>query len=276
MYLKSIRCYIEQIRFRGYIPKPITKDVIWQWLNHFEPQHQDLAFKLLKKIKYFSQNEMERSFIAHNTRLLGQLNALGIPDKNIIYVSLDDAGSSSDKMIIMLKERVRLEKRIKKFIHAHDIHELAATISKLENGAIIYVDDFAGTGKQFLKSRNFIAKNVPLLNLFSEYLLVHCMCDEAYKNISPLGIDIRWANYHSYIDRPLHPNSTLITEKDKEIMMKYCRAVSPSSPLGYGDMAAMVTYYRNSPNNMPSIFRGKENQQEWMGILPRLTDVPVE
>jgi hypothetical protein len=45
--------------------------------------------------------------------------------------------------------------------------------------------------------------------------------------------------------------------------------------LGFGGLAAMVAMYHNSPDNMPRVIRGSENQETFKGIFPRTTDLPI-
>ena len=60
--------------------------------------------------------------------------------------------------------------------HSNDL------IGELKEGALIYVDDFVGTGNQFCEARDFAMKNV-LAPTFSEFLLVPSICEEAIYQI---------------------------------------------------------------------------------------------
>ena len=45
--------------------------------------------------------------------------------------------------------------------------------------------------------------------------------------------------------------------------------------LGYNQLATMVILYRNSPNTVPSVFRGSSNQAPFAGLFPSWKDLPI-
>jgi len=51
--------------------------------------------------------------------------------------------------------------------------------------------------------------------------------------------------------------------------------VSAKMGLGYNQLATMVILYRNSPNTVPSVFRGSSNQAPFAGLFPSWKDLPI-
>ena len=69
----------------------------------------------------------------------------------------------------VLKEKAFLERMKCKFIDSKDVMGLNNTTNSIGDGAIIYIDDFIGSGTQLCKSRDFAFKHV--IGNFSEFLV---------------------------------------------------------------------------------------------------------
>ena len=59
--------------------------------------------------------------------------------------------------------------------------------NELEEGAIVYVDDFAGTGRQFCTTRDNVKENI--VGSFVEFLLVPVICEEALYELGKRDIE---------------------------------------------------------------------------------------
>jgi len=206
-----------------------------------------------------------------NENLLLRLKQDGIQEKNIIYMQIHDPGSSSAVMLNMVRDSSRLERRGCSFIDSKDVRLLNERTQELEKGAIIYVDDFAGTGNQFCTVRDFIADYI--VGTFAEFFLVVSICEEALYELGKRGVEAVSGGIHSKADRPLHPDSTILASKDKERLRTICEEIDRAGGLGYKGLASMVILYRNAPNSVPVILRGNVSQK-FAGILPRTTDLP--
>ena len=268
--------FINAIRFsrrvRDYSPQKIDLPSILNWISQFPEEDRGLILSLLSSIRYYSAGKVKEILVKKNQELLDRLGGAGVMPEHIIYASLDEAGSSSPVMLNVLRDAAQLQRKRTKLIDSRDVFGFVKTTSELGNGAIIYVDDFAGTGKQFLESRNFIAEQVTTIGQFSEFFLLPCICREAYDLIREQGVEVICDYIHEKADRPLHPLSGM-DATIKQRLVDYSKRADPAAPLGYGDIAAMVVNYRNSPNSMPPLFRGNVGQDRLKGILPRITDL---
>ena len=144
--------------------------------------------------------------------------------------------------------------------------------NKLGEGAIVYVDDFLGTGDQFCESRDFMMENV--VGNFAEFLLVPCICEEAYARLAKIGVDVFTANIHARAERPLHKDSSILRPEVKNRLQDLCAKIQAQNALGYKDLASMVVLYRNAPDTFPKIFRGNQDQSPYVGLIPRISDLP--
>jgi hypothetical protein len=176
-------------------------------------------------------------------------------------------------MLNLLRDGARLERFGCRMIDGRDSLGLNRLTNALGEGALIYVDDFLGTGNQFCQERDFVIKSV--IGPFSEFLLVPFICEEAIYNIAERGIEAFAGHVHSKVERPLHDNSPLMDPDSKQRMIDICNGISPKMGLGYGQLATMVVLYRNAPNSIPAIFRGSRDQTPFAGIFPRTTDLPI-
>jgi hypothetical protein len=157
-------------------------------------------------------------------------------------------------------------------VDANDPKKVNDLILKKKNIAVVYVDDFLGTGTQFCKARDFLFGFFPTSQ--PEFLLAPCVCEEAYKQLVKRDVEVFTSLIHAKVDRPLHPNSFIL---DREVRARLAEINSGigKNANGFGLLAASVAMFHNSPNNMPLILRGSLDQQPFTGILPRTTDLPV-
>ena len=129
------------------------------------------------KIRFVTKQEAVGKLLELNSQVLTALNQDGVDHGRVIYVTTDSAGSSSGVMLNLLRDRGNLERKGAKFLDSKDAIGIQEMTAKLGRGALIYIDDFAGTGKQFIRSRRNVAEYV--VGTFSEFFLLPCICEEA-------------------------------------------------------------------------------------------------
>ena len=259
-------------RIHDYRPQPVTIGSIKTWLQQFEEKDRKALLALLDKVVYLSEKNTEKLLVELNNSLLHRLNESQIPPKNIIYVQIHEAGSSSPVMLNMIRDRALLQRKGCHFIDSKDVRALNELTNKLGNGAIIYVDDFAGTGHQFCEVRDFVAPYI--VGNFSEFFLLACICEEALYKLGKRGVEAVSGYIHAKAARPLHPNSSMLAPAIKNRLVELCLEIDGWRGLGYRNLASMVVLYRNSPDSVPLILRGSLKQTPWVGVLPRTTDLP--
>lgn len=258
-------------RFLGYKPQPVTYQSFRKWLSQFDEKDQKIVFDLLLSVTYLSEKDTESILVKLNENLVDSLEKKGITYKNIIYVQIHDPGSSSPVMLSILRDRAKIERKGCHFIDSKNIRDFSELTSKLETGAIIYVDDFSASGDQFVGVRNFLAEYI--VGNFSEFFLLPAICEEANYQLGKTGVEAVSRYVHAKADRPLHPHSPLLNKVVKERLVSICKKIDPKGALGYRGLATMIVFYRNSPNTVPVLLRGAVRQEKWVGILPRTTDL---
>jgi len=261
------------LRLGQYRPQPVTISRAWVWLRQFRGLDKSIVKRAAAHLTFVSEKKLIRDVMRENKRLLDELKNAGVGPKQIVYVSVHDAGSSSAALLKFLRDDARLESLGCNFVDSRDAERLQETTRRIGRGAIIYVDDFAGTGRQFCEMRSFTGRNI--LGAFSEFALFHTVCEEAISEISKrTGADLRNAHVHPRSARPLHPSSDLFSAEHRGALAKLCYQINPKQALGYGRLASMVVFCWNTPNNAPAVFRGSTKQAPFVGLVPRTTDLP--
>lgn len=260
------------IHFPGYKPQPITLKTFSRWIGQFDQKDTSVILNLLSQVIYITEKQTESFLMELNTNLLGRLRQEAIQLDKIIYVQMHDPGSSSSVMLNMLRDRGRLERKGCRFIDWKDVQGFSDAMSELGEGAIIYVDDFSGSGNQFCQVRDQLSQYI--VGTFAEFFLLPCICEEAIIELDSRGVEPITHMRLLKIDRPLHPDSTNLKNTTKNRLIEICRQIDDKGALGYRGLAAMVVFYRNAPNSLPVIFRGCIKQEPWVGIFPRTTDLP--
>jgi hypothetical protein len=245
---------------------------VTSWLTQFQEDDRGAALELLDLVHYFSERDTEKALLRLNERLMSRLERSKIASNKLIYVQIHEAGSSSPVILNLLRDIARLERRGCRFVDGRDTRGLHDLTSQLEDGAIIYVDDFVASGTQFCASRDFASQYV--VGNFSEFVLAPSICEEAYYKLGERGVEAVTGYVHTKQQRPLHADCSAHDGRMRERMGAICDELDPKGGRGYHRMATMVVFYRNAPNTVPLALRGTLGQKDWKGILPRSTDLP--
>src|ERR1019366_3025101 len=91
-------------RFCDYRPQPVTFRGLIRWINQFEERDRKHVCALLECVIYLSESKIRQMLIDQNRALMKRLAAAGIPPSKLIYIQIDDAGSSSPVMLKMLRD----------------------------------------------------------------------------------------------------------------------------------------------------------------------------
>lgn len=260
--------------FRDYRPQPVTLSSLWKWLSQYPSSSRNYLLRLLDVVIYLSEKVTVQNLISLNQDILERLNSDGIGVRRIIYVAIDTAGSSSHVMLNLLRDAENLERKGANFADSRDARTLQDLTNKLEYGAIVYVDDFAGSGDQFYENRQWVAQFI--VGTFSEFFLAPVVCEEAFRKIEDSGVVPITSLRHTIGQRPLHESSNIVSDECKKHVVELSKKINPNAGLGYKNLATMVVFYKNSPNTMPLIFRGSLGQVPYKGIFPRANDLPFE
>lgn len=261
------------LRLRGYEPQPVTPFSLVRWLRQFPSEARLPLLQLLDRIQLISKQQIISSLCRLNEEILARLREDGIGVENVVYVALDSAGSSSGVVLNLLRDHANLERRGANLIHSKDVTGLQDLTKELGRGALIYVDDFAGSGRQFIRNRSH---SVPfVIGSFAEFFLLSCICEEAMSRLDELGVVPISGIVHTKAQRPLHADATSFPTGPKQVLIDLCESIHKREGLGFEKLATSVVFYRNAPNSTPLVLRGNLGQMPCCGILPRYDDLPI-
>lgn len=277
-WLDPVRLYLAasriRIHLRTYEPQRVTIRRTRQWALQFPEDIRIELMTLAKNLIFISKNQVKDWLVRLNEDILSRLRVDSIEVAEVIYVTTDTAGSSSGVMLNLLRNEAKLQRRKAIFIDHKDAVAIQKTTRELRRGAIVYVDDFAGTGDQFMRTRKHVRDYVA--GAFSEFLLLACVCEEAKRRIERAGVEIQSGIVHKKKDRPLLDCSTLLDSGKRARILYVSRKIwGERNAMGYKGLATNVVIYNNAPNSTPLVFRGSLFQEGFFGVVPRVDDLPI-
>lgn len=261
-------------KFSDYRPQPVSRQRFNDWINQF-PSDEDKRhiINVLNQVTYLTEDQTREGLAHQSDALLRRLQQVGVPPERVIYVQYDDPGSSSPVMLNLLRDTGQLEKRGCRLVDANRELELYKATNAVGEGAIVYVDDFIGTGNQFFQTRAGLSPQI--VGTFAEFLLTVVICEEGMHEVSKRGVEPVSVHIDSRGARPLHPFSSRLKPAVRSHLEAMCLEIDPNIGMGYQRLASMTVLYRNAPDTFPMLFRGSPNQAPLVGLLPRAQDLPV-
>ena len=260
-------------RFKTYAPAPVTFGSTWRWLRQFNPGSRIALAKVLDSMIYFDEQAVVNALVKGNQNIVAKLAEDGVGYQQLIYMQHDAAGSSSAMMLHLLRDAAQLQLRGATLLDSRSKGAISEQTDRISSGAIIYVDDFAGTGKQLLESRAQVTPYVA--GSFSEFFLSVAICEEAQIEMQLESVVPVAHMVHRESDRPLSEKCAVLSASERENILSSSRDIFGDDSLGFGRLASNVVLYRNAPDSTPRILRGSEGQRPYQGIFPRTTDLPV-
>ncbi len=148
---------------------------------------------------------------------------------------------------------------------------------------LVVVDDFAGTGNTITKGleRLWSADQELFSALAEEGRIVCCLqtaFPEAIERVKRRFARVAVLAMTTFDDevRALAPEARIFEDEGElayaqDVMLQIGRQLVPQSPLGFGDMGALVSFHNTVPNNTLPVFwcAGRANGREWRPLVPR-------
>lgn len=262
-----------------------------QWLRQFDDESRiEVAFLLLKRLAERGFiNEGSRSRALHKLTEMIHSRRLEIGSKvwravrarldNLCIAYVDSelksgAATARELQKIMRPGRCGAAADIATWMRSH----------MDDDPLVIVVDDFSGTGKTMGDGLKALRKEVdPAIwkryvndGRVSSYIMF--AFPEALQRIRRDcgGVETIAANTLGDDLRALDADSEIFSDDGErrfatEILTQIGRELIPQTPLGFGDMGALVVFHNAAPNNTLPIFwsNGRVNERAWKPLFPR-------
>ena len=227
---------------------------IERWISDFSEEEQQVMLELLSNFFYYSETRVNEKVKELHQKFLGSLDG-DAADVTYIKVIKDYGVSYSDIFCSAFWL----------YNNLYDYTE-SNIITLLEEDSIppvlVIVDDYSGTGNTLIKTVDkLIDKNIKIIGSPIYFLALH-ITQRAIKQIETysltVGIQIRIIALDES-DEAFKKGYLFEKEKAIELKKKYfdvciSRSVNNDYILGYEDVASLVAFHYNTPNNTLGLF----------------------
>lgn len=237
----------------------ITIEQFNQWLEQFLPEEKPFIEKIVSAFRYYSVNKIYKLLESLHEQILTILN---LPLDKIWFVPVGYVAKSGSAIAYFYRKQNKIPDD--RFL---PYSALTDTIIPYGD-AIVFLDDFIGSGDQAIQVWNNIPKFLPSSRniVFSTIIGLH----EGIQNVTAKTGFIVIVNDQIEGDDP--PLSSIFPNDDDRqkalaILLKYGERLFPKNPLGYKDSKALIGFFYSTPNNTFPIFWSSEDG--WKPLLPR-------
>jgi hypothetical protein len=258
----------------SYQPQPVDGNRLRRWLRQLDPPHYGVGLRLIENVDFFTPTRLH-GLLRELYRLVKvDLAADGFRQlESFVFVPVGGTGDSGQEIVTRFRSVNRVDRTNARLFQ---VVELQRVIYEAEvegrQLALIFLDDFIGTGKQVTDFWTEVLSQHINPNQ-SIYLGVVAACREGVDKIQR-DTPLRVIPVHFVQPRHFLPSTDRFTNEEKAIITEYCGRIG-NPPLGVGGLGLMLAFAHGCPNNVLSILRGSKRQRNWRGILPRYEDLAV-
>ena len=260
-------------KFGSYQPQNVDRERLRVWLRQVDPQDYDLLLRVLENIEFYDLPRLQNLLQTLHKALRVQTTTDGFRKlENLVFAPMGETAESGQEIIRRYRDINRLGNSNARLVQVIELPKILYEAKKAgEKLAVVFLDDFIGTGKQvsdYWKDEvsQLIHPTQPM------YLGTVVACDAGQERVerdTPFKVVV----VHRVQDRHLFEPTNRFTIAEKFRIREYCDRVG-NPPLGIGELGVMVAFGHGCPNNTLSIVRGSKRQTHWHGILPRFGDLP--
>ncbi|WP_373941037.1 hypothetical protein OEG92_14460 [Polaribacter sejongensis] len=245
-----------------------------EWLENFDTDELDSAIDLLSVFEYIPFKE----FMLRLNELLNEIFKTIPPDDKIIIFPYGKVGKSGTLVTYPLKNTTAFKRREKVITLTHD-HENVKNPKSFKH--IIFLDDFIGSGKTFVKEfskdksvRKWVDNNqIKNIYILSSIIMIDGK-NYILSKFPNYNIKIHSEERNKIFNKTLSPlNIISDSDKIKDIVKKHGDKILVfnfppySASMGFDYSESLVSYFHCTPNNTLSIIWGKT--KDWKPLFPR-------
>ncbi|MNU18953.1 phosphoribosyltransferase-like protein [Chryseobacterium cheonjiense] len=265
----------------------VRPTVIVQWLENFEENDVSHALDLLRIFEYIPFNE----FMLRIDYLLKEIFKKIPKNERAIIYPYGKVGKSGTLVTYPLRNTIAYKNRqalaIKnKYISRNEEYNLITHDFQMikrphDFQHIIFLDDFIGSGKTFIKeySNSDLQKWISDNGFNSIFILSSIIMDEGKNEILKKDnkIQIYSETRHKLFHSPLSPLHLFKNKYDIKRITKYygnkIEVIRPPKsylPFGYDNSEALVAFFHGTPNNTIPLIWG---DSDWKPLFPRKSEI---
>ena len=261
---------IDDARFTDWLTyfscyrRPPTQDHFEDWLKQFSSADRTLAARILDCTEIISETEILQGYKEILSTLPGWHKDADKRKGKWFFLGFGRPSESGEDMLRKFREANGLSNRIYSDLFRSSVELPTLEISS--DDTIVFVDDFAGSGKQFSENWPIIKE---LMASSPKIFLALTSCTEAAKEIIEREGDVklRTMKVLTESDNVFSEECRFFNTLEKQSIMRYGKKTRSRQPKGYRACGLLFSLSHKTPNNSIPIIHA--NNKHWLGILPR-------
>jgi hypothetical protein len=246
--ISSFRLRRRCASFKGRGIKP---DLLVAWFARFSAKDHRVARRFLAAIRFFNASVIHNTLVRESNRVMERLEQAGVAPREILVVQVDAVGSSAARAVTTFRRNARAGKECN-YCMAEDVVGMLDLTATQKIRAVVYVDDYIGTGAQLEEARTCVTSAIGVS--VPEYVISVIILEEA-----KLALDRECTIRHGYIhlrsERPLLPECKAFTQAARQTLTGVSAGFDAGLVLGFGGCASMVVLADDVPDNAPALLR---------------------
>lgn len=243
----------------------VKAETIVSFLEQFEAEELPLVLKLISALRFYSSAKVHLMVQSLHSLIQRQVK---VPIEQQWFVPVGYVAKSGSAIAFFYKKQNELP--ASQFVMANDL----SSEHFKENSAVIFLDDFIGSGHQTTQFWNNAIKPILPKNSKCQLILGTLVgydsgIDHVKKSTAflPIVVDMLTNS-----DRPFSSESSIFSDADEralaqKIVHKYGSKLYPKYPSGYADSQSLIGFFYSTPNNsLPILWSTEEG---WRPLLPR-------
>lgn len=242
----------------------IKDDDFEHWLHQFDEQDYEDIQKILVHFEYYSS---ERVFKLLNSLYNKLKDEFKIEEATTLFVPVGYIAKSGAAITYFFRRENQLDENC--FIAFNDLH--MNDFHRVKN--IVFLDDFIGTGEYLNSIKDQIKSKISENILNRINIIFACVVgyEQGIESVKDENFKVCVADLISFDRQPLNEKSKLLFKNDrkriKKLLLRYNEPLKPKTPLGYGEICGLVSFFFATPNNTLPMFWSTKN--DWYPLFPR-------
>lgn len=259
--------------FGSYQPQAVNDTRLRLWLRQFQPFHYDVGLRIVEAVDFYASDRLHILLKDLHKDIRTQLASEGFRKlEDFVFVPVGETGESGQEILTRYRNINKIDRTNARLAQVVELQQLLFDLASANrSAALVFLDDFVGTGKKVTDFWNDVLSQ-HISPSQSMYLGVAVACRQGLEKIQA-ETPLRVIPVHIVQPRYFLDTTNRFTAVEKALITEYCERVGNPS-LGVGKLGLMLAFVHGCPNNVLSILRGSKRQRQWKGILPRYEDLP--